>query len=104
MQTIRITKALPDIDHPLSNRESLIGLELEADGRAVEELRKEHPHLPRIPNTYEVVLGDLLDALCRVGRDDAMIYWGRVAGVHLIYVPYDCAVVVLERDTSAVTP
>lgn len=91
MQTIRITKALPDIDHPLSNRESLIGLELEADGRAVQELRSTHPHLPGIPNTYEVVLGDLLDALFRIGRHEALIYWGRVAGVHLIYVPYDCA-------------
>lgn len=91
MRTIKVTRALPDTDHQLSLRESLVGLEFEADGRAVEELRREHPHLPRIPNTYEVLLGDLLDALCRVGRDVAMIYWGRVAGIHLIYVPYDCA-------------
>lgn len=95
---IKIIKALPDQDHPLSQRESLIGLTIEANDLTVQWLREKNPHLHHLSNTYEVALNDLIEALFRDGRNNALIYWNGVTSSRIIYFPHDCAEVVLEPE------
>lgn len=109
MPMIKITGVIPDSDHPLSMRESLVDLYVETMEHTVKWLRERNPVLPQVPNTHEVATMDLVEALNRASTDnrtlDYMSYWSQVASTRrVIYIPYNCAVVVLERDASAVTP
>lgn len=93
MPTIRVKGLVADTlgIHPLSHREAFIDCVLEADGQAVAMLRRNHPDLSVIPETYEVALADALEALIKQGRTEDITYWGSTDRFYLIHIPHENA-------------
>jgi hypothetical protein len=91
MTLIQITEPLEDSDHPLSARQALVGLRVEADSRNVASIRALNPNLPRIADTYEVAGRDLFDALWDANRVEHAIYWQDVVRPYLFRIPYGSA-------------
>lgn len=92
MKRIRITDPIPAsvFREPESARDALVGAELAVDTEAVQRLCAAHPNITRFPDTYEATLDEVIAALCRLGRTEAVAEW-RILPPHLIRIPHDCA-------------
>lgn len=91
MPLIQITELFESPDHPLSARQALVGLRVEADGRRVDGIRALNPNLPRVNGTYEVAGPDMSDALWSANRVEHAIYWQDVVRPHIFRVPHTAA-------------
>lgn len=93
MRRIRIIRPIPPsvLRESEAMRRALVGAVVQVDGPAVAARRERYPGIaPRVPETYEATLDEVLLALGKLGRYEAEMDW-RIVAPHIVGIPVECA-------------
>ncbi len=92
MSIIGIVASFPSSEgHDPNHCDDFLGFTLEADDVALDTALQPHPDLPRFFGHYGISMEKAVQALNQRGKEQDVVYWERVVGGPVLWIPHHCA-------------